>query len=301
MGGRRSGASNEASVTKVESSGHVIYVRGLGDSDNNFASSATSIAVVSVGQVFVGGITNSSNFPGAVPTHPLPPQNIPNSLDYSYGFTTRLSPDLTRLNYSEYVANGVNSIALAQTLPWNKPSVIWTAGLFAPPPSFDTTKPVTTQNHGGIVTQWTDDAQLPAETQFLRLKNFWKPAEYINIQSGPPNTTGIEPGWWSAQWTFELQAPIPGDPPNTPIFLIHNRWMTDEYLNFQNGILQSTSLNPGSFGARWALEQVPGTNAHRIRNVLHPDQYINNQPGFLTVSTIEPGWWSAMWNFERVF
>jgi hypothetical protein len=251
--------------------------------------------------VFVGGTTNDANFPGATRVAPLPPNNVSNNLGYNYGFISRFSPDLTKLDYSEYVANGVNRITLAQTLPWNAPSVIWTAGLMAPPPSSTTTQPASGQNQNALVTQWTDDPNLPAENQFLRMKNFWKPDEYINNQSGTPDATAIQPGWWSAQWTFERQSPLPGDPAGTPVFWIHNRWMTEEYLNIENGTVQSTPIQPGWWSARWIVERVPGNNLYRIRNVWKPDQALNNQNGFLAATPIDPGWWSAMWAFERAF
>ena len=41
------------------------------------------------------------------------------------------------------------------------------------------------------------------DATYYRIKNRWKPTEYLNIQ-GPALACGAaEPGWWSAQWALE--------------------------------------------------------------------------------------------------
>src|SRR5439155_889038 len=37
----------------------------------------------------------------------------------------------------------------------------------------------------------------------VALKNYWKPDQYVNIESGPLVAGPIQPGWLSAQWTME--------------------------------------------------------------------------------------------------
>jgi hypothetical protein len=143
------------------------------------------------------------------------------------------------------------------------------------------------------------------DLQHLRIRNYWKPDQAINIESRTPAAGIVGPGWLSAQWTLEEQAPIFGDPPNSQVFWIHNVWQPDasgEYLNIENGPLASTSIAPGWLSARWTLEPVPGSNTlYQIRNVWQSSLYLNIQNGELTASPINPGWWSAMWAFERVY
>jgi hypothetical protein len=40
---------------------------------------------------------------------------------------------------------------------------------------------------------------LADDLQCVRIRNYWKPDEYINIQSGVPTSGSIEPGWYSAK------------------------------------------------------------------------------------------------------
>lgn len=42
-----------------------------------------------------------------------------------------------------------------------------------------------------------------AEGNFYRIKNRWKPTEYIHVEQPVPTSGTIIPGWWSAQWELE--------------------------------------------------------------------------------------------------
>ncbi len=36
---------------------------------------------------------------------------------------------------------------------------------------------------------------------YIRIKNAWKPDQYINVEDSPtPKATKIKSGWWSAMW-----------------------------------------------------------------------------------------------------
>lgn len=92
---------------------------------------------------------------------------------------------------------------------------------------------------------------------FFRIKNVLS-SFYINNQSGFAACTGIEPGWYSAQWEF---LSIPG----TNYFKIKNRWK-ETYLHEERGIinLEGNSFSPSS---SWSLEPDREPNSFRIKNV----------------------------------
>jgi hypothetical protein len=235
----------------------------------------TSIAVSPAGEVYVGGWVQGTSFLG-----------MPTKIGFG-GFLCKLSVDLKQVLYAEFIGSSVNGIAVYDPFPRTSPPLIYAVSQ--------------SSGGGGGISVATISGDLADESQYTRLRNYWKPDEYINIQSLVPQAGPIDPGWWSAQWTFEVQPPAFGDPANTPVFWINNRWQTDEYLNIESGGLQSTLIAPGWLSASWALESVPGTTLYRIRNVWKPDLALNIQSGTLTAIEVDPGWWSAMWSFERVF
>jgi hypothetical protein len=126
---------------------------------------------------------------------------------------------------------------------------------------------------------------------FIKLKNRWKPAEYIHVEQPTPASGNIQPGWHSAQWMLE---PVAG----TSFYKIKNRWK-NQYLHIQQGPLAIGDIQPGWWSAQWQLEAIPGTSFYRIRNRWKPTVAIHNQNGRLEAGTIQDGWWSAQWEMEN--
>ncbi|MEZ4944220.1 MAG: hypothetical protein R2804_01715 [Cyclobacteriaceae bacterium] len=126
---------------------------------------------------------------------------------------------------------------------------------------------------------------------FIKLKNRWKPAEYIHVEQPTPASGNIQPGWHSAQWLLE---PVAG----TSFYKIKNRWK-NQYLHIEQGPLAIGDIQPGWWSAQWQLEAIPGTSFYRIRNRWKPTVAIHNQNGRLEAGTIQPGWWSAQWEMEN--
>jgi hypothetical protein len=230
-----------------------------------------SIALNAAGEVYVGSITTATTFPGNGPLQPHP----------TAGLIMKLSPDLSTLFYSRREGMQVSGVAISETLPTVTPANIYTAGTEVHDPA-----------HNSPPRAFFD--LLANDLQYVRIRNYWKPDEYLNIESGVPTSGPIQPGWYSARWTLEQPAPF--------LFWIHNFWKPDEYLNIQNG-LQSTSLSPGWLSARWVMEPVAGSNnnLYRIRNMWNPNLYLNNQNGALAATEVQPGWFSAMWTIEHVY
>jgi hypothetical protein len=192
------------------------------------------------------------------------------------------------LRYTRFVASVSNSITVLDTSP-TVPRQIYVLG---------TVNTATPSAEAVLVTMEFDD--MDAVSGLLRLRNFWKSDECINIESGVVTSGPIQPGWWSAQWMLVLRPPTNGDPVGQNVFWIQNRWKPDEYLNIESGGIQSTQIQPGWLSARWTFEQVPGTNLYRIRNVWQPSEYLNIEGGALVAGPIQPGWWSAMWTLELI-
>jgi len=126
---------------------------------------------------------------------------------------------------------------------------------------------------------------------FIKLKNRWKPAEYIHVEQPTPASGSIQPGWHSAQWLLE---PVAG----TSFYKIKNRWK-NQYLHIQQGPLAIGDIQPGWWSAQWQVEAIPGTSFYRIRNRWKPTVAIHNQNGRLEAGTIQDGWWSAQWEMEN--
>src|SRR5437667_3492534 len=124
----------------------------------------------------------------------------------------------------------------------------------------------------------------------VALKNYWKPDQYVNIESGPLVAGPIQPGWLSAQWTMEPVAP------GSALYRIRNVWKPDQYLNIESGPLVAGPIQPGWLSAQWTTEPVaPGSALYRIRNVWKPDQYLNIESGPLVAVPMQPGWLSSQW------
>lgn len=126
---------------------------------------------------------------------------------------------------------------------------------------------------------------------FIRLKNRWKPNEYIHVEQPYPASGGIQPGWHSAQWVLEQE-------PGTAFYKVKNRWR-NQYLHIEQGPLVIGDIQPGWWSAQWQLEPVSGTSFYRLRNRWKPEVAIHNQNNQLEAGTIQPSWWSAMWELEN--
>jgi hypothetical protein len=141
------------------------------------------------------------------------------------------------------------------------------------------------------------EVQSRAVPQIIYLKNYWKPDQYVNIESGALAAGPIQPGWLSAMWTLE---PVAGTVPT--YYRIRNVWKPDQYVNIESGALAAGPIQPGWLSAMWTLEPVAGTvpTYYRIRNLWKPDQYVNIESGALAAGPIQPGWLSAMWTPQPV-
>jgi hypothetical protein len=259
-------------ITQFDGFGHFIHstlLGSLGDTAFN------AIALNAAGEVYVGGTTNASSFPQNGPVVPHP----------TAGIVAKLSPDLSTLLYSKQEGIQVNGVALHESVPAVTATQIFSTG----------TEYFNVQDPRAFVDELNDD------TQYTRLRNYWIGDQYINVESGAPKTSQVAPGWWSAQWVFELQPPIFGAPADSKAFWIRNRWKPNEYLNIQSGSLQSSAIGQYWLSARLTLEPINGTNLYRIRNVWQPDKCLNIESGIRSASPVEPGWWSSWWVFDRVF
>jgi len=256
----------EAFVTKLDGRGDFLYSTLLGSYGD---TSASSIALNAAGEVYIGGNTSATSFPGAGPLTPNP----------RAGFVSKFSTDLSTLLSTTPQGTEVDGVAVSETLPGVTPSQIYTAGF---------------QNINSDAAAFVD--KLIDDQQYTRLRNYWIGDQYINIESGAAKTSQIAPGWLSAQWEFDL-LPATG----MKVFLIRNRWKSNQYLNIESGTLLSSAIEAGWLSARWTLESINGTNLYRIRNVWQSDKCLNIESGALQASRVEPGWWSSWWVFDRVF
>jgi hypothetical protein len=264
-----SGPYSQAFVTKLDTLGHFIYSTYLG---SNGDTAAKSIALSSSNEVYIAGTTQATTFPGNGPITP------------PAGFFSKFSPDLSEILYSRQIGVQAQSITVAEDIPAVTPAKVYVAG-------------ETDRNSGvSYVDRLTDDYYLS------RLRNFWITDRYINTESGSAQVSQIGPGWWSAEWDFEQQPAVPGDPGGAKVFVIRNRWHSDQLLNIAAGHIQSTPVPPTLLSARWTLEPIAGhPNVYRIRNVFVPADCLNIESGTLQASPVEPGWWSSWWTVERVF
>lgn len=233
-------------------------------------TSLNALAVNGAGEVYAGGITSGSTFPGNGPLQSHP----------SSGIIMKFSPDLSTVVYSRQQGLYISSVALWEQLVGATPAKVYTTG-------YERLNTGAGDQTRAFVDVMIDDLQ------YVRIRNYWKPSEYINIETGTPTSGPIQPGWYSARWRLEQ--------PFANTFWIRNFWMDTKYLNINNG-LQSTTIGVDFPGGRWTLEPVDGRqNIYRIRNVGNPSLYLNNQNGALVATPIEIGWYSAMWVMESVF
>lgn len=91
---------------------------------------------------------------------------------------------------------------------------------------------------------------------FVRIKNYAADA-YLHNQNGPLNCSGIDMGWWSAQWEM---LPVSG----TNYYVIRNRWK-NLYISTDNGSM--LSQNGQSANAYWTIDDAGTNNMYTIKNV----------------------------------
>jgi hypothetical protein len=92
-------------ITRFDISGLARNSTYLGGSDGTAGGS--SIAVNSAGEVYVGGTTSSTAFPGATPLTPNP----------TAGFVSKLSADLSTLRYSKLLGADIFGVAVFEAAP----------------------------------------------------------------------------------------------------------------------------------------------------------------------------------------
>jgi uncharacterized protein (DUF2126 family) len=88
----------------------------------------------------------------------------------------------------------------------------------------------------------------------VRIRNLWKPNEYLNIETGVIRSSTIQPYWTSAHW--KLVEYRDGTNPETidgQTFRIQNRWKPDQYLHIENGVIQSGTILPQWHSALWII------------------------------------------------
>lgn len=124
--------------------------------------------------------------------------------------------------------------------------------------------------------------------ELVKIRNL-QDNSYINNQDGPPNSTTIQPGWWSAQWQLiRVQG--------TNRFNIKNRWKGN-YLTTDNGS-PGLFVNYASDGAQWFLEPSPDGNGFHIRNVSTHD-YLCNSPNGLMMAKSYNNVMTSNWVLEQ--
>lgn len=83
-------------------------------------------------------------------------------------------------------------------------------------------------------------------------------------------------------------------------YTIQNRWISDQSINIERGVLESSSVSSSLLSDQWILERISGTNYYRIKNRLKPTLFINIENGKLDATTAADGWWSTQWILEPV-
>ncbi len=81
-------------------------------------------------------------------------------------------------------------------------------------------------------------------TEFVRLRNVWRPDVFLHTEAGYAQVGTILPGWHSAMWVVE---PVAG----TQFVRLRNRWMEGTYLNTESGQLAISGVAPHWWSAMW--------------------------------------------------
>ncbi len=123
---------------------------------------------------------------------------------------------------------------------------------------------------------------------FFKIKNTSNNT-YINNQTGQPNSTIIDNGWWSAQWQL---IPVAG----TSYFSIKNKWKQN-FINIDRGyVVLSEIYQPQN--CVWAMEPTQYPNVFRIRNVQAGGYLCIAPTGKLILSANATNDLSSSWQLE---
>ena len=140
---------------------------------------------------------------------------------------------------------------------------------------------------GSPVNNPTDPLASSNEQGFVHLKNFAS-NYYLHNQNGPLACTGIDNGWWSAQWEI---LPVNG----TNNFQIRNRWKNN-FITTENSTLISD--NGRSANAMWLMEETGISNIFYIKNTADNTKLIY-QNGILKTSGANNTDAIAQWIIEK--
>lgn len=124
------------------------------------------------------------------------------------------------------------------------------------------------------------------DSGYIFLKN--SNGTYLNIEKGL-KSTAIEPGWWSAQWTFEKIA-------GTDRYRIKNRWK-GTYLNMEKG-LTCGPIEPGWHSAQWILAKKAGSKDEYIIKNYWKGTYLWVISNMVTMSN-KPDTPGISWKLEK--
>jgi hypothetical protein len=83
-------------------------------------------------------------------------------------------------------------------------------------------------------------------------------------------------------------------------YLIQNRWYTNQSLNIERGILESSNVSASLSSNHWSFEPVPNSDYFRIKNRLKPTQCLHIESGKLEAGSVPAGWWSSQWIIKPV-
>ena len=126
-------------------------------------------------------------------------------------------------------------------------------------------------------------------TDFIKIRNLSNNT-YINVETGVPGSTVIDPGWWSAQWQI---LPIPG----SNNFYLKNRWK-ETYIGTANKyvVLTDNYQIPSSM---WLMLTTSDPNVVRFKNA-QTGGYLSIGYGNLIISpTASTDFNSANWQLEK--
>ena len=97
------------------------------------------------------------------------------------------------------------------------------------------------------------------DVNFIKLKNNFNNT-YLNNQLGPPQTSTIDAGWWSAQWEVDAV-------PNGHYMTIKNRWKGNFLYVDQRGYITFTD-NYADRACYWSVEPTNDQNVFRFKNLM---------------------------------
>ena len=140
----------------------------------------------------------------------------------------------------------------------------------------------------GAVALATSSAAEAQSSDYVNLQNRWKPNQSIHIEQGSIESSPIQPGWHSAQWSL---VPVEG----TPYVRFQNRWKPEQHIHIENGRIESGPIQPGWWSAQWMKDPVEGTPYVRFQNRWKPEQHIHIENGSIESGPIHTGWHSAQW------